>query len=135
MNLIAGSLLTWLLLLAAMFGNGVLRVAVLQPRLGEEAGRQAACLTGIAIVLVLSRLVVPRLGRRTGPELLGVGAIWLALTLAFEFGFGRYVSGLSWEALLADYDLRRGRLWPLVLLTTFAAPWLWGRRLAGRGAA
>jgi hypothetical protein len=133
MNLILRSILMWLLILVAMFGNGVLRVGVLQPRLGEDLARQLACLTGIAIVLGLSRLLVPRLGPRAGRELVGVGALWLALTLAFEFGFGRYVSGLSWETLLEDYDLLRGRLWPFVLLTTFAAPWLWGRGLAAPG--
>jgi hypothetical protein len=135
MNLIAHSMLLWLLILVAMFGNGVLRVGVLQPRLGEDLARQVASLTGIAIVLGLSRSLVPRLGRRTASELVGVGAIWLALTLAFEFGFGRYVSGLSWQALFADYDLFRGRLWPLVLLATFAAPWFWGRVRAPQGGA
>lgn len=54
----------------------------------------------------------------------GVGALWLALTVAFEFAFGRNVSGASLESLLADYDLRRGRLWSLVLLTVLFAPWL-----------
>lgn len=130
MNLVAHSMLMWLLILVAMFANGVLRVGVLQPRLGEDLARQVASLTGIAVVLGLSRLLVPRLGRRAGRELVGVGAIWLALTLAFEFGFGRYVSGLGWQTLLEDYDVLRGRLWPLVLLTTFAAPWFWGRVLA-----
>jgi hypothetical protein len=119
----------WLVLLAAMFGNGMLRVTALQPRLGEDRARQVACVTGIAIVLALARFLVPRLGRRTHGELLGAGALWLALTLAFEFGFGR-LSGHSWEALFADYDLLRGRLWPLVLAATFAAPWLFGRSLA-----
>jgi hypothetical protein len=57
---------------------------------------------------------------------LGVGLFWLVLTVTFEFLFGRYVAGASWEALLADYDVLRGRLWPLVLLTTLLAPSLWG---------
>jgi len=44
-----------------------------------------------------------------------IGIAWLALTVAFEFGFGRSVAHASWQDLLADYDLRKGRLWPLVL--------------------
>jgi hypothetical protein len=56
------------------------------------------------------------------------------LTLAFEFSFGRYVSGLSWRTLLADYDLSQGRLWPLLLLTTLLAPWLVGHARAGKRA-
>ena len=48
--------------------------------------------------------------------------------MAFELLFGRYVSGASWESLLADYDLRRGRLWSLVLVTILFAPWLASHR-------
>jgi hypothetical protein len=40
---------------------------------------------------------------------------WLAMTVAFEFGFGRAVAHQSWDQLLADYDLRSGRTWPIVL--------------------
>jgi hypothetical protein len=59
------------------------------------------------------------------------GILWGVLTVAFEFGFGHYVSGLGWDVLLADYDVRAGRLWPLVLLATVAAPWFWGVALRG----
>jgi hypothetical protein len=44
--------------------------------------------------------------------------------VAFEFLFGHYLGGATWESLLADYDLRQGRLWPLVLVTVLVAPWL-----------
>jgi hypothetical protein len=40
---------------------------------------------------------------------------WLALTVAFEFVFGRLVAKQSWSDLVADYNLARGRTWPLVL--------------------
>jgi hypothetical protein len=64
-----------------------------------------------------------------------LAAMMLALTAAFELLFGRYVAGASWESLLADYDLRRGRLWPLVLVTLLLAPWLVSLARHGRGAA
>ena len=44
---------------------------------------------------------------------LRVGLAWLVMTIAFEFGFGHYVAGHSWQRLWADYDLRRGRVWGL----------------------
>ena len=44
-----------------------------------------------------------------------VGAAWLSLTVAFEFGFGRAVAKQSWEELLADYNVSQGRTWPFVL--------------------
>ena len=121
MPLLVRAALTWLLLLLAMMANGCLRVLVLQPRLGEDAARQVASLSGILLILALTR-VLPRT-----QEPLAVGLVWLVLTLAFESGLGR-LSGASWAELCADYDLPRGRLWPLVLLATLFAPWLWSGR-------
>ena len=72
---------------------------------------------------------MPRLSARSSAQLLGVGFIWLVLTIAFEFLFGHYEAGASWETLTAEYNLLRGRLWPLVLLATFLAPWFWRHRL------
>jgi hypothetical protein len=45
----------------------------------------------------------------------GIGARWVGLTTPFEFGFGHCVARKSWSTLIADYDLRRGPLWPLVV--------------------
>jgi hypothetical protein len=50
-----------------------------------------------------------------------VGGAWTTLTVGFEFGLGR-AQGKDWSELTAEYDLRRGRLWPLVLLTLAAGP-------------
>jgi hypothetical protein len=42
----------------------------------------------------------------------------------FELLAGHYVFGNSWEKLLADYNLFRGRIWALVLIIILFAP-LW----------
>jgi hypothetical protein len=85
-----------------------------------------ASLLGIVIVMAFARAFVARAQGATSGELLRVGLVWTALTLAFEFLFGHYVSGQSWRALRADYDVTRGRLWPLVVAATALGPWLWG---------
>lgn len=133
MPLAARAALTWLGLLVVMFANGALRVLVLQPRLGEDAARQVASLTGLAIVLGVS-VVFVRLGPHgtTGRQWLAVGLLWMVLTLAFEFLFGHFISGLSWSALLEDYDLRRGRLWALILVGTLLGPWVVARLGVGQ---
>jgi hypothetical protein len=59
-----------------------------------------------------------------------VGSWWLSLTLAFEFLVGHYALHKSWATLLADYDIRRGRIWVAALITTLLAP-LWMARLRG----
>jgi hypothetical protein len=58
-------------------------------------------------------------------------AVWLLLTVAFEFLAGHYLFGHAWDRLLADYNLAGGRIWVLVLATTMFAPLAarWLRRL------
>jgi len=51
-----------------------------------------------------------------------IGVLWLVLTLAFEFLAGHYVFGNPWSRLWTDYDVLRGRIWILVLVTTLVAP-------------
>jgi hypothetical protein len=126
MGLAGKGIAMWFVLLVAMFGNGMLRVFVLQPRLGADAARQVACLTGLVIVVALSGVFVRAIPGASSDQLLKVGAIWLLLTVTFEFLFGHFASGMSWSELLEDYDLLRGRLWALVLLGTVLAPWVWG---------
>ena len=61
-------------------------------------------------------------GIRTARSAVGVGLMWTVMTVGFEAGFGHYVAKQSWSTLRADYDMRNGRLWPLVLVATAAAP-------------
>ena len=131
MGLLLRALLAWLALAVVMFGNGAVRALALQPRLGEHLARQVATGTGVAIVFTAAFVFVRHLEAPSGADLLKVGALWLALTLAFEFGLG-LVSGASWEAMLADYDILQGRLWPLIPLSALVAPWFWGAVGAGR---
>jgi hypothetical protein len=131
MRFLAKSAAAWLVLLAAMTANGFFRALVLQPAFGEHHARQVSSILGACLVVTFAGLFVRRLPDPASAPLVRTGILWGLLTLAFEFGFGHYVSGLAWDALLADYDLRAGRLWPLVLLATVAAPSLWGAAVGG----
>jgi hypothetical protein len=46
------------------------------------------------------------------------------MTVAFEFLFGHYVMGHTWERLLQDYNILAGRIWILFLVFTAAAPYI-----------
>jgi hypothetical protein len=116
MTIATKATVAWLLLFVAMFANGAARVVVLQPRLGEDRARQVASLSGVGLVLLVSWLLVRVSPGATATQLLSVGVAWLMATVAFELLFGHFVSGLSWSALLADYDVTRGRLWSLILI-------------------
>ena len=126
MTLPAKATVAWLLLLLVMFGNGAIRVLVLQPRLGEDLARQVASLGGVALVFLVSWVFVGASPSANPRQLWWIGVAWLCATVAFECLFGRFVSGLSWHALVADYNLLQGRLWSLILISVCLGPWVCG---------
>lgn len=122
----------WLGGAAIGVGNGVLREATYGRFMGSGAAHQVS--TGIAIAAFAGYFAA--LQRRwplaSPGEANRVGAAWLAATIAFELGFGRAVAKLSWEELLDDYNLARGRTWPLVLAIIAAGPRLAYERTGSR---
>jgi len=128
MSIFRRAVLTWLLLLCAMFAAGAFRVTVVAPRLAPFGTEVVGAIVGIAVILALTRAFIRSLDRPSVATLAGIGALWLALTLAFEFGFFHYVAGKSWESLLAQYDVSAGHLWPFVLAAVALAPFAWARR-------
>ena len=121
------AIVCWFGLAVLMVVNGVGRQAVLEPVFGPLRAHQASSLYGVLLIVVAAWLFVPWIGARRSSEQIALGLFWLACTVAFEFAFGHWVVGHSWSALLADYDLAAGRLWPIVLLATTLSPWLVGR--------
>jgi hypothetical protein len=126
MTVVSKASLAWLLLFVVMFANGAIRVLVLQPRLGEDRARQVASLSGVALVLFVSWLFVRFSPGASSAQLWRVGVAWLIATVAFESLFGRFVSGQSWPVVFEDYDILRGRLWSLILISACFGPWFWG---------
>jgi hypothetical protein len=51
-----------------------------------------------------------------------VGALWVAVMLAFELTFGRLVAGASWARLVSDYNLAQGGLLGLGMAWLLCAP-------------
>jgi|GEM_PF-5379161 len=56
-----------------------------------------------------------------------IGIIWLALTVAFEFVFGRLVMRRPWSQLLSDYNVFKGRMWAVFLIWLTLAPYVFFR--------
>ena len=117
----------WLLILVFAIVNGGLRQALLIPQLGEGWGRIASTAVLGGFIVAAAIVAMPWIGAKGASEGLQVGVVWTLLTLAFEFLAGHYLFGNSWEELLADYNLAKGRLWILVPLTTLMAPLLAAR--------
>jgi len=51
-----------------------------------------------------------------------LGALWLVLTILFEFSFGMLVMKHTFAHLLSDYNIFAGRTWALFLVAIFVAP-------------
>lgn len=134
MRTLSGYLTFWFVLLVLAIGNGILREAAFAHRLPELAAHQVSTVTamlatGAAVWLFAVLWRAPASAR----EALAIGAAWVVCTVAFEFAFGRWVVGHSWERLLQDYDLSAGRVWSVFLLWLLVLPLVVFRLRARRG--
>ena len=121
------SLVIWALMLVVASVNGAIREALLIPMLGDIAGRAISTLTLCVLVLLLTCLAIRWIHPRSGRETWIVGGVWVVLTLAFEFLAGHFLFGNPWSRLLEDYNVFRGRIWILVVITIAVAPRLCAR--------
>ena len=116
------ALAVWFGLLVIAFANGGLREMALVPSVGETAGHALSSITLSAAILLLAWFTIAWIHPASNADAWTIGALWLALTLAFEFLAGHYLFGNPWSRLLADYNVAAGRIWVLVLVTTTLAP-------------
>ena len=120
--MILRTLAIWIGLLVLAILNGGFREAVLVPRLGRGVGHAVSTVMLSALILGAGWISTPWIGPRSVQEAWTIGLIWVSLTLAFEFAFGRYVQHKSWGELLDAYAFKDGNVWPVVLAVTLLAP-------------
>ncbi|MGE5437880.1 MAG: hypothetical protein ACM3O3_11675 [Syntrophothermus sp.] len=114
----------WFIILILAILNGTLRQFVVVPKVGELTGHQISSVLLSLFVFILSYFYVSWLKPISSSQLWLIGIQWVLMTIAFEFLFGHYVFGNSWQKLFADYNLLAGRIWILVLISTLTAPYL-----------
>ena len=120
----------WFLLMVLAIINGAAREYLLVPRLGPAAAHVASTILLCGLIAGAAWFAVPWIAPPTARAALSVGALWLAMTLGFEFLAGHYLFGKPWPVLVADYNLLRGRVWLFVPLVTLLAPlWAWRLRI------
>ena len=121
----------WVLLIFVAIANGIMREAVYGKLVASEmvAHQISTVVLVMVFLLVFFLFLRSRKGQFTDLELALIGAMYLGLTVAFEFVFGHYVMGHPWSRLLADYNILRGRVWSLVLLTNAIGPFVVGKYL------
>lgn len=112
----------WLVFIVAESLNGTIRNFLLVPFFGNLLAHQISFCTGSVLVLLIAIAFVRWLHASSVSQLLGVGVLWLLLTVAFELALGRFILGYSWERIAADYNLLQGGLMPIGLVLLTLAP-------------
>jgi hypothetical protein len=124
------ALAVWLAILLLANINGAVRELWIIPDIGEVAGRAVSTVILCALVLLLTWLTIGWIRPIAPADAMKIGALWLVLTLAFEFLVGHYLFRKSWAVLLEDYNVAQGRIWVVVLVVVLLAP-RWTAHLRG----
>jgi hypothetical protein len=117
----------WMPMVLIAIANGALRELWYRKHVGELHAHQISTVFAILLFAVYISAIVRIWPPRSPRHAFTVGLMWLGLTLAFEFLFGHYVSGLSPSDLLHDYNLLVGRIWVLIPIWITVAPSLFCR--------
>jgi len=117
----------WAILAIGAITVAIIRNGVLLPPLGEQTAHQVGTILYLIVQFLIIYMFVKRSCLKKTSTLLSVGIYWLILTITFEFIFGHFVIGHSWEKLFTHYNIFQGRLWVLVLINNVAAPLISGK--------
>jgi hypothetical protein len=116
--------LAWMPMVFIAIINGAIREGWYGKHLSELQAHQLSTATGV----LLFGVYIWGLIRLWRPESVGqaltIGLVWVGMTVAFEFLFGRYVAKRPWRELLHDYNLFAGRVWLVVLVWITIAPYV-----------
>lgn len=126
-RLLLRAFLVWLVIIAAETIHGVLRGLLLVPLVGDLPARQIGVFVGSLLILTVAYFFIQWIAARTKLQLLGVGLLWVVLTVLFEIGLGRLVLGLPWERITEDYNPARGGFLAFGLLFMAVSPLLAAR--------
>lgn len=116
--------LAWMPLVFLGIGNAAIRQVVYAGYVSELAAHQISTLTLIIMYAVYAWVVFSFLRLYSPGQAIGVGLMWMVLTVVFEFGVGHYVLGDPWGDLLHAYNIVQGRVWGLFILWVGLAPYV-----------
>jgi len=131
LGMIGKAFAVWLGILVLAIANGGVREAVLIPILGRVPGFFLSGILLSTLILAISYLSMPWFGHVPVRSYIAIGVLWLSLTLAFEFMFGRFIQGHTWSQVFEAYTFKEGNIWPIVLLFTAVAPYV-AAKIRGR---
>lgn len=129
-KLIIITLGVWFIFVILAIINGGIRDRYFKPYVGDLTAHKISTIIFIVAILIVTYLILKFSNLKlSDSEAIIIGAIWLLLTIFFEFIAGHYIFGNSWEKIVGDYNIFKGRIWSFVLLITFIAPYLTNKLL------
>ena len=120
----------WVLMAVLAVLNGIFREIVLIPRIGSYPGHVLSTGLLVLAILAVSALFfgwVPI--RYTQVQLVLMGAVWVVMTVGFEFLVG-YAEGTPVSVTLGQYNVLAGQVWIAVPIALLVAPLWFGWYLA-----
>jgi len=152
-------LAVWCLIMVTESIHGTLRTIYLEPAIGAFLAQQISVGTGVVLFFAITWFTMPWMraapatnaSRHSRPRLkhsragsggnpssstatfpaLTIGAMWVVLTLIFEYTLG-LAFGMSWRRMLEGYDLSRGGMMGLGVTAMFFMPWVVHRLRKGK---
>jgi hypothetical protein len=109
--------------------NGILRELTYSHMVGEHVAQQ---ISSVILTLIIAFYVIAlnsKLSLKNTQQAFAVGLIWLFFTLVFETLLS-FILGIPFRIQLESYNLLKGNLWVLVLLTTLLSPMILRRHKA-----
>ena len=133
--MLAKYFLLWFPMVIIAIINGIIRQLFFTNYADELGSHQLSVISGITFFAKWANLdledsplwiagEIRIVGIESAHMAIKIGLMWLVMTVIFEFIFGHYVMGNSWEKLLHDYNLLEGRLWVVVLIWTTISPYV-----------
>lgn len=112
----------WFPMIIIAIINGIIRQTVYKIYLDDLSAHQLSVFSAILLFGIYLWVVSGKWRIESSPQSYRIGIMWLVMTISFEFLFGHFVMGHTWELLLNDYNILDGRLWIVVLLWITLSP-------------
>jgi len=114
----------WVPMLFIAIANGALRQFTFGRVMPELRAHQLSTIIGSVLIGSFIWYVISHFPPTSNNHALLIGAMWLCLTVVFEFFMGLVLSRKPLSKVLHDYNLVEGRVWVLFLAWITVAPWL-----------
>jgi hypothetical protein len=101
--------------------HGIVRAAVLVPRIGKKRALKVSIVTGSALAFGVCFLLVPGIGITAPAGLFAIGFVLALFMASFDIALAKALLKLSWGKVLRDFDPRTGNYlsFGLLLLVFF----------------